>query len=95
MQFLGPLDVYVKLKDMNVSTQFTLADEKTLDFIVGHMDLLTQRLESKGYPNLVSTSDATSSGGIEKGGSAIVAAYLHKRKNQTANPASDALENAL
>jgi len=49
MQFLGPLDVYVKLKDMNVSTQFTLADEKTLDFIVGHMDLLTQRLESKGY----------------------------------------------
>lgn len=49
MQFLGPLDVYVKLKDMNVSTQFTLADESTLDFIAQHMDLLTQRLESKGY----------------------------------------------
>jgi len=41
--------VYVKLKDMNVSTQFTLADEATLDFIAAHMDLLTQRLESKGY----------------------------------------------
>lgn len=49
MQHLGPLDVYVKLKDMNVSTQFTLADEATLDFIAAHMDLLTQRLESKGY----------------------------------------------
>ena len=42
-------------------------------------------LESKGYPNFVSTSDSTSSGGLEKGGSAIVAAYLHNRKNQTAN----------
>ena len=49
MQHLGPLDVYVKLKDMNVSTQFTLADEATLDFIAAHMDLLTQRLEAKGY----------------------------------------------
>ena len=49
MQHLGPLDVYVKLKDMNVSTQFTLADEATLDFIAAHMDLLTQRLEDKGY----------------------------------------------
>ena len=54
-------------------------------------------LESKGYPNLVSTSDATSSGGIEKGGSAIVAAYLHNRKNQTANRSEttgSALDNA-
>ena len=62
MQHLGPLDVYVKLKDMNVSTQFTLADEATLDFIAAHMDLLTQRLEDKGYrmDSQVKVADAPS-----------------------------------
>ena len=35
--------------------------------------------------NSVSTSDATSSLGREKGGSGVVGAYLHNRKNQTAN----------
>ena len=49
MQHLGNMDIYVKLKDQNVSTQFMLEDESVLDFLEQHMDLLTAKLEKKGY----------------------------------------------
>lgn len=49
MKHLGPLDVYVTLKDSNVDTNFRLADEETLLFLEKHMDLLTGRLEKRGY----------------------------------------------
>ena len=49
MEHLGNLDVYVKMKDYNVSTQFTLANEETLDFLAAHIDLLNERLNKKGY----------------------------------------------
>lgn len=49
MQYLGHLDVYVKMQDKNVSTEFCLEDEATLDFLADHMDMLSQRLERRGY----------------------------------------------
>lgn len=49
MQHLGNMDIYVKLKDQNVSTQFMLENESILDFLEQHMDLLSARLEKKGY----------------------------------------------
>ena len=49
MEHLGDLDVYVKMKDYNVSTQFTLADEGVLDFLAEHIHILNERLEKKGY----------------------------------------------
>lgn len=49
MEHLGPVDVYVKLKDSNVSTRFYLQDDEMLDFIYEHMELLTARLEKRGY----------------------------------------------
>ncbi len=49
MEHLGNLDVYVKMKDYNVSTQFTLANEDVLDFLAEHIHILNERLEKKGY----------------------------------------------
>ena len=49
MEHLGPVDVYVKMKDTNVNTQFFLQDDELLDFLYEHMDLLTSRLEKRGY----------------------------------------------
>lgn len=49
MQNLGDLDVYVKLLQNNVSTHFYVEDESIIDFLEEHMDLLTERLEGKGY----------------------------------------------
>lgn len=49
MEHLGNMDIYVKMKDFNVSTQFTLADESVLDFLAEHIDILNERLEKKGY----------------------------------------------
>lgn len=49
MQHLGNMDIYVKMKDYNVSTQFTLANEKVLDFLAEHIHVLNERLEKKGY----------------------------------------------
>ncbi len=49
MEHLGNMDIYVKMKDYNVSTQFTLANEKVLDFLAEHIHVLNERLEKKGY----------------------------------------------
>ena len=49
MDNLGPVDVYVKMKESNVSTNFTLQDDAMLDFLYEHMDMLTSRLEKRGY----------------------------------------------
>ena len=46
---LGPADVYVKMKDNNVSTHFTLSSEENLLFVEDHLDILTKRLSDKGY----------------------------------------------
>ncbi len=50
MEHLGPLDVYVKMTNgNNVSTNFCLESEEMLDFIYEHIDILTKRLNDKGY----------------------------------------------
>lgn len=49
MEHLGNMDIYVKMKDFNVSTQFTLADEGVLDFLAEHIHILNERLDKKGY----------------------------------------------
>lgn len=50
MEHLGPMDIYVKLSNGNhVSTNFCLESEEMLDFIYEHIDLLTERLNKKGY----------------------------------------------
>jgi len=49
MEHLGPVDVYVRMKESNVSTNFYIADDEMLDFLYEHMDMLTARLEKRGY----------------------------------------------
>ena len=52
MDHLGPVDVYVSM-DVNaggkVSTNFTVADDETLDLLDKNMHLLTERLQKRGY----------------------------------------------
>lgn len=49
MEHLGPVDVYVAMQMERVNTRFYVQDDEILDFIEGHMDLLTQRLQKRGY----------------------------------------------
>lgn len=49
MANLGPMDIYVQLKENHVGTRFYLPDEEMLDFIAEHIDLLNSRLEKRGY----------------------------------------------
>lgn len=66
MQFLGPLDVYVAMENSNVSTNFYVKDDSMLDFLEEHMDLLTRRLEDRGYH--ISCSMKVRDGASEEGG---------------------------
>ena len=49
MTHLGATDVFVKLSGNKVSTNFTLANEETLDFIEKNLHYLDKRLADKGY----------------------------------------------
>jgi hypothetical protein len=49
MNNLGPLDVYVRMTDRKVNTNFYLADESCIDLIAAHIDELTMRLNKRGY----------------------------------------------
>lgn len=49
MEHLGPLDVYVTMKDKQVATNFTVADESILDLIEKNIEILNKRLEGRGY----------------------------------------------
>ena len=49
MEHLGPLDVYVALKDTKVSTKFYVQNEAILDYLEANMDVLTERLQKRGY----------------------------------------------
>ncbi len=49
MEHLGPVDVYVTMQAEHVNTRFYVADEEMLDFLEEHMDLLTKRLQKRGY----------------------------------------------
>lgn len=49
MEHLGPLDVYVALKDTKVSTKFYVQNDAILDYLEANMDVLTERLQKRGY----------------------------------------------
>lgn len=49
MEHLGPVDVYVTLKNSRVNTSFKVRDDEMLDFLSQHMELLTERLKKRGY----------------------------------------------
>lgn len=53
MPHLGMVDVYVAMQSQRVSTKFYVQDEAMLDFLEERMDLLTKRLEKKGYQSNV------------------------------------------
>lgn len=56
MEHLGPVDVHVTMENTNVSTRFCVADDDVLDFLEEHMDILTERLNKRGYTLNVTTS---------------------------------------
>lgn len=49
MEHLGSLDVYVKMNQGKVSTEFTVEKEETLLFLEKNMSILTDRLQKRGY----------------------------------------------
>ncbi len=49
MEHLGAVDVYVAMQSGRVNTKFYLQDEEMIDFLSGHMELLTKRLTKRGY----------------------------------------------
>lgn len=49
MEHLGPLDVYVKMNQGKVSTEFTVEKEETMLFLEKNMSILTDRLQKRGY----------------------------------------------
>lgn len=72
MEHLGPVDVYVAMQNSKVSTRFYVADDEMLDFLEAHMDLLTDRLQKRGYDCSMSmevrgeqSETASAKGGLE------------------------------
>ena len=55
MDHLGPLDVYIKMKDRDVTTNFFLADDEAMDLIEAHVDELEARIMKRGYKVTIST----------------------------------------
>lgn len=78
MENLGPVDVYVTMQNSRVSTKFYLRDEEMIDFIGAHMDLLTSRLNKRGYECSCSIS-VRESGNEEEAGSGL-APVLNQEK---------------
>lgn len=56
MEYLGKMDVYVALENKKVNTNFYLEKEEYLDFLEEHMELLTSRLNKRGYTCEVKTT---------------------------------------
>lgn len=79
MEHLGPLDVYVTMKEKQVSTNFTVMDDSILDLIEGNIGLLNQRLESRGY-SLKAQMHVKEETGEEEDGS-IMHTILSQQKN--------------
>lgn len=48
MENLGPVDVYVAMQHEKVNTKFYVSDD-VMDFLMEHMDILTSRLQRRGY----------------------------------------------
>lgn len=79
MEHLGPLDVYVTMKDKQVATNFTVMDESVLDLIGENIEILNKRLESRGY-SLKAQMHVKEDDGEEEE-STIMQTLLHQQKN--------------
>ncbi len=79
MEHLGPLDVYVTMKDRQVATNFTVMDDSILDLIEKHIDILDKRLEGRGY-SLKAQMHVREEDGEEEE-STIMQTLLHQQKN--------------
>lgn len=49
MEYLGPTDIYIRLKEANVGCKWNLASEESMKLIEDNLDILTARLEAKGF----------------------------------------------
>ena len=49
MEHMGPVDVYVKLLNTKVTTNFYVADDSVIDLINDNIHILNERLEKRGY----------------------------------------------
>lgn len=79
MEHLGPLDVYVTMKDKQVATNFTVADESVLDLIEKNIEALNKRLEGRGY-SLKAQMHVKEDAGEEED-SSIMQTLLSQQKN--------------
>lgn len=79
MEHLGPLDVYVTMKDKQVATNFTVADDDVLSLIEEHIDILNQRLTSRGYS--LKTKMSVKETGEEDAEKSVMQTILHQQKN--------------
>lgn len=79
MEHLGPLDVYVTMKDKQVATNFTVADESVLDLIEKNIEILNKRLEGRGY-SLKAQMHVKEDDGEEED-SSIMQTLLSQQKN--------------
>lgn len=65
MESLGPVDVYVKLKDTKVTTNFYVADDSVIELLNDNIHILNERLQKRGYTmqaNMMLHSDAGKDG---------------------------------
>ena len=79
MEHLGPMDIYVRMKDMDLSTKFYLSNEKILDFIAANIHLLEERLRKRGY-SFQSEMQMTKE---EKGGASVIETLTAQEKKAT------------
>lgn len=79
MEHLGPLDVYVTMKDKQVATNFTVADESVLELIEKNIEVLNKRLEGRGY-SLKAQMHVKEDAGEEED-SSIMQTLLSQQKN--------------
>ncbi len=76
MEHLGPLDVYVTMKDKQVATNFTVMDDSILELIEQNIDILNKRLTDRGY-----SLKAQMHVREEKEDNSVMQTILHQQKN--------------
>ena len=59
MEHLGTTDVYVRLNQKKISTHFYMEKEESFDLIMENIDLLTQKLQDRGYEVTIQSENAT------------------------------------
>ena len=79
MEHLGPLDVYVTMKDKQVATNFTVMDDSILDLIEKHIHILNERLEDRGYS--LKAQMHVKEETAEEEETSVMQTLLHQQKN--------------